>query len=156
MVVADGRTDTYDGGCSSLWEVLGGSVWYLVSPPPLPHTHSLSLSSRSLSQYVPLQHHIPSTSHLTTPPPPHEWAPWDRRGPWIPMMIPMTILHLMHTMQCNATMHSPRHASSDGAAHTCLTHTHTKFLRNLILRPFHVSPFPCLSVCQFLSLGEFF
>lgn len=38
---------------------------------------------------------------------------------------------------------------------THVSHTHTKFLRNLILRLFHVSPFPCLSVCQFLSLGEF-
>lgn len=26
VVVADGRTDTYDGGFCSLWEVLGGSV----------------------------------------------------------------------------------------------------------------------------------
>lgn len=26
VVAADGRTDIYDGGCCSLWEVLGGSV----------------------------------------------------------------------------------------------------------------------------------
>lgn len=36
-----------------------------------------------------------------------------------------------------------------------LTHvSHTqKFLRNLILRPFHVSPFPCLCLSVFVSRG---
>lgn len=118
------------------------------------HTHSLSLPGLSHCMYhcniiyINISSHHPTTATLV--------ATLRSTRPLNPDDDPDDDTASHAYMQCNATMHSPRHASSDGAAHTCLTHTHTKFLRNLILRLFHVSPFPCLCLSVFVSRGIFF
>lgn len=117
-------------------------------------THTHSLSSRSLSQYVSLQYHI---HQLLISPPHHRHTsghPEIDAAPESRYDDPDDDTASYAYMRCNAM----QQCILQDMLHlmvqlTHVSHTHTKFLRNLILRPFHVSPFPCLCLSVFVSRG---
>lgn len=133
--------------CGKFWEV----QFDILSHYHHYHTHTLPLSDPSQSidgwyVYINISSHHPTTATLV--------ATLRSTRPLNPDDDPDDDTASYAYMRCNAMQqcNSPRHASSHGAAHTCLTHT--KFLRNLILRPFHVSPFPCLCLSVFCLSGN--
>lgn len=135
--------------CGKFWEV----QFDILSHYHHYHTHSLSLPDPSHSMYhcntiyINISSHHPTTATLvgtlrSTRPLNPDDDPDDDTASYAYMRC--------DAMQCN-----------NAFSKTCfilwcsshMSHTHTKFLRNLILRPFHVSPFPCFCLSVFVSRG---